>query len=190
VRALLVALFCFFAGSYMLWEWWIGDDSQLPLLGILCPKGQASLWLKFSLGILAGITGLVLFGLHLTRLRAQERLAVGRDRLQIIRRRQGHDFICTQVPFANIAQCVYKVEKGATPISPSSHRICILLADPSDPASWVENANPEVNKRVYGWHLIIEEGIMEGGYRTRLEVIHEKLVEKINQHTGTSIPSL
>lgn len=166
---ILVLILFFIFALFLVWVWCVTTLSNATA-GTLCTATAA---------ILLGAPILAVSLIH--RLLVRERLVIGNDRLQIIRRFRGRDVVCLQIPFVNITECTYDATDPKRRLG-----IGIDLADLDDSATYLKGEDLKVNKELKGWHYVLE-----GGYQTDLVAIHKMLVERMGSRSlegGTLLP--
>ncbi len=166
IGSIVFLIFLFFFGLLLVWAWWTGATFQR--LG----EAHTVTWWGLLIGIGSVLGSPILIVSLIRRALLGERLIIGSDRLQIVRTQGGRDVVRVQIPFANVAECSYEVTE-------SERRIGIDVANPSDPATYVQGEQLAANKELRGWHYILE-----GGYQTGVAAIHKKLAEKMEQRNS------
>jgi hypothetical protein len=171
---ILFLILVFVIGLCLTVAWWTGETGERS--GTFYAKD----WLDFLLGTFWGfligigivlVTPLLVVSMILELL-ARERLVIGSDRLQIIRRLRGHDVVSLQIPFVNVTKCSF--EKTA-------NRIGIDLAALDDPATYKQD-DLKGKKPLTDRHYVLEDN-----YQTRLVAIHEKLVERMGPRSSEGL---
>ncbi len=123
----------------------------------------------FLVGLFMLLAGPLWLASLVRRLLIRERLVLGSDRLQVVRRQDGRDVVLVQLPYDNIADVVYGVDDF-------SRFLKIDLKDPDDPKTFGEDFDH--NKETTGHHYIFGSG-----YRASAATLLEKLNEKMqHQH--------
>ncbi len=161
--SVLFMILVFVFGLFLIWAWW--TDTGFERFG----SPHKVTWWGFLLGIGAVLGAPLLVASLVRRLLARERLVIGGDRLQIVRRRGGHDAVVFQIPYANVARCSYEVTS-------TERRIGIDLVDPDDPATYAGGENFQTNKEFTGWHYTLG-----GGYQTGVADIHKLLAGRMGR---------
>ena len=141
--------------------WFTGFAMPLPAGAVRVNGAGAAI-----AGIGAVIMPLGVLGLG-WMLFVDERLILGDDRLQIVRRLSGQDQVTTQVPYRNIAALESVNDEGVRFVG-------INVQDPSDPDTFETDSDLPRAQQKHGWNIRIH-----GGYQESTATIHEMLSRKI-----------
>ena len=163
IGGLILAVLMLLASLFLIWAWFTGF--ALPL-----PGGFVTIT---GLGAVVGVLGLLITPLIILYLGymlvAQERMILGDDRLQIVRRQGGSDKVIGQIPYHNVARAEYGNDEGVRFLG-----IELLRAD--DPETFHSGIDFAREKKTYGWHFRIL-----GGYHENVRTIHELLAGKLQR---------
>src|SRR5262245_48005784 len=133
----LAFLFCFF----LVWKGFSGDA---PLRGVATPTGVSRGAL--IAGLLLLVATPILVGFIVYQLLARHRLALGRDRFQLVARHRGQDVVLNEIPYANVAEVKYQKNAGF-------QQIGFRLKDLDDPDTYCRygRKSHERQEQAAGW---------------------------------------
>jgi hypothetical protein len=150
----LFLLMIFFVGLFLVWAWWTG---------FVIPGDRTVTWWGLLIGVGAVFPAPLLMAESLYRMVKHERLILGEDRLQVVRRIKGDDAVILQIPYENIADLAYVAKR-------MDWFVGIDLLEVDDPNTF--GGRFESHKIAEGWHYTIGDG-----YTVKAARIHKKLKE-------------